>query len=660
MRRIITIALALAGAFLFAPSARAQFTTVTATVVDPNGIPYGAGTMSAVLVPGSSGGYTLSGRPYSGRVGPVTLDSTGKFTANFGDVTLITPGSPQWLITINSNQGGIEAPLGTGAQTFTFTSTGTTISGSSPVDISASLNALAPKLTNITIGAGTVTSVAATSPIVVTPSPITGTGTISCPTCSTSSSTVPINNVVSATGPITAIADGNNPLEIDCALTSGAFCFKTGETTAATTAGAVEDQITTLTTSTAIPLNITQGTAGPAGAAAPFVFEISNAARGGVASGASSGFAGAGILLQTGTGSAAGATGTTTGAGGQLSIDLGSSSFNGCSLSTCNGGNGGAFSILMGNGDNGGATGNGGIGGTFQISGRNGGNGGATSGTGGRGTFFLFQGGNGGNAAVGSTTGAGGSATFTLGAAGLTGTPGAPGIFSIVGPSVLGANTSPLLNLSETWNTAGVVDAAIFLNITNTASGAGSKLMDLQVNSVSQFSVDKSGIVSSGIDNSLAGTFQASNSAAAAHTIWGSQATTSNEVDGPATAIANGDIVSMTTVGTVQKLTDGGLKAVNTANVYACGTGTTCTSVLLNLPHIFFGTATLVSGTPSTVTVSGLSPSFGGAGTYVCTLAAQSNATTALFSVANVSGSSFTITGPSASTTAVNYICTGN
>jgi hypothetical protein len=176
--------------FLFGASpAFAQFTTVTATVTDSNGIPYAGGTMSAVLVPGASGGYTLSGQPYSGRVGPVTLDGNGQFTANFGDVTLITPGSPQWQITIDSNQGGIEPPLGTGPQTFTFTSTGTTISGSSLVNISVSLNALAPKLTNITVGAGSVTSVAATAPIVGTPNPIVGAGTISCPTCAATGQT---------------------------------------------------------------------------------------------------------------------------------------------------------------------------------------------------------------------------------------------------------------------------------------------------------------------------------------------------------------------------------------------------------------------------------------------------------------------------------------
>src|ERR1700739_4600036 len=152
MRKFFIFVPILIGTFLFAPSARAQFTTVTATVTDPNGIPYAAGTMSAVLVPGSPGGYTLNGAPYSGRIGPVTLDSTGKFVAQFGDVTMIKPGSPQWQITINSNPGGVAPPLGTGPQSFTFTSTGTTISGTSPVNISTSLNALAPKLSNFTNG----------------------------------------------------------------------------------------------------------------------------------------------------------------------------------------------------------------------------------------------------------------------------------------------------------------------------------------------------------------------------------------------------------------------------------------------------------------------------------------------------------------------------
>lgn len=160
MKKILNVALVLAGAFLFAlfpQRAFAQFTTVTATVQDPNGIPYAGAVMNAVLVPGSSGGYTLSGSPYSGRIGPVTLDSTGSFTVNFGDVTRITPGSPQWQITIDSAAATIGLPLGTGPQSFVLTSTGTTISGGSPVSLTTALNALAPKLTNFASGgSGTI------------------------------------------------------------------------------------------------------------------------------------------------------------------------------------------------------------------------------------------------------------------------------------------------------------------------------------------------------------------------------------------------------------------------------------------------------------------------------------------------------------------------
>jgi hypothetical protein len=58
--------------------------------------------------------------------------------------------------------------------------------------------------------------------------------------------------------------------------------------------------------------------------------------------------------------------------------------------------------------------------------------------------------------------------------------------------SVTGANTTPLLNLSGTWNTTGVA-TGLKLNITDTASAATSKLIDLQVAASSKFNVDKYG-----------------------------------------------------------------------------------------------------------------------------------------------------------------------
>lgn len=151
-----------------------------------------------------------------------------------------------------------------------------------------------------------------------------------------------------------------------------------------------------------------------------------------------------------------------------------------------------AFTLTGGvGGANGGATNPGQKGGGVSLTTGAGSNAGATSGTGGAGGDFAFVTGAGGTAAAGSTTGKGGDFSVTLGAAGATGTLGAPGQFKLVGNTVGGANTTPFLNITGTWNTTGVVDAAIFANITNTASGAASKLIDLQIGSTSVFNVDK-------------------------------------------------------------------------------------------------------------------------------------------------------------------------
>jgi hypothetical protein len=58
--------------------------------------------------------------------------------------------------------------------------------------------------------------------------------------------------------------------------------------------------------------------------------------------------------------------------------------------------------------------------------------------------------------------------------------------------SVTGANTTPLLDLSGTWNTTGVANG-IRLNITSTASAFASKVIDLQVGGSSVFTVSKFG-----------------------------------------------------------------------------------------------------------------------------------------------------------------------
>ena len=91
-----------------------------------------------------------------------------------------------------------------------------------------------------------------------------------------------------------------------------------------------------------------------------------------------------------------------------------------------------------------------------------------------------------------------------------------------------------------------------------------------------------------------------------------------------------------------------------------CGTTSSCSATAETSPKIVFGSAPLVSGTPSTVTISGISPAFTATADYVCTVSAPgASAATALLGVTNVSASSFTITGPATVSTVISYICVG-
>ena len=60
--------------------------------------------------------------------------------------------------------------------------------------------------------------------------------------------------------------------------------------------------------------------------------------------------------------------------------------------------------------------------------------------------------------------------------------------------SVTGTNTTPLLDLSGTWNTSGIA-RGILLNVTDTASAATSRLLDLQTAGTSRFSINKAGTI---------------------------------------------------------------------------------------------------------------------------------------------------------------------
>lgn len=127
---------------------------------------------------------------------------------------------------------------------------------------------------------------------------------------------------------------------------------------------------------------------------------------------------------------------------------------------------------------------------------------------------------------------------------------------------------------------------------------------------------------------------------------------------------ASGQITSTLATGTAPLViasttTVPNLTASNHPKVQSCGTTSTCAATALTSVQIVIGSVPLVSGTPSTATITGISPAFTSSSSYVCSLTEATTATNNLLKVANVSGSSFTITGPATVTDVVNYQCIG-
>ncbi len=73
---------------------------------------------------------------------------------------------------------------------------------------------------------------------------------------------------------------------------------------------------------------------------------------------------------------------------------------------------------------------------------------------------------------------------------------------SILPASLTGSSATSALNIVQTYNTTGS-PTTIFVNVTDTASGANTNFLDLQRNSVSQFRVNKNGFVQIGTAASL-------------------------------------------------------------------------------------------------------------------------------------------------------------
>jgi hypothetical protein len=189
--------------FLVLPPALAfgQFTTVTGTVIDPNGIPYSQGTITAQLVIAGVT-PTLNGGGFS-MTGSAGLDNSGNFTMRLVSSTSMSP-NLQWSFTVCSAKGTVNPAIGTGSQC--FTPAAITITGSSQ-SISTQLQAAALALTNTT-------------------------GSAPCPTCVTETGTNTAGNVMTGAGS-RSIQDSGTALSSLAPLASPAL---TGIPTAPTAA----------------------------------------------------------------------------------------------------------------------------------------------------------------------------------------------------------------------------------------------------------------------------------------------------------------------------------------------------------------------------------------------------------------------------------------
>jgi hypothetical protein len=210
--------------FLCCSGAMAQV-TVTGTVTDAASQAFANGTYRVTFVPvaGFPGPYSSGGSPFpTSTTYTGALDGSGAFSISMIASTAITPIGSSWAFNFCplADAGCYSVTLaisGAGSITSSILPPAIKVQAgnlnqpkayadaevTNPVVGFVYYNLTTGKLRVCTVaipctwadaagggGAGTVTSLTATSPVVITPSPTTTTGVISCPTCSTSSGTV--------------------------------------------------------------------------------------------------------------------------------------------------------------------------------------------------------------------------------------------------------------------------------------------------------------------------------------------------------------------------------------------------------------------------------------------------------------------------------------
>lgn len=219
----------------------------------------------------------------------------------------------------------------------------------------------------------------------------------------------------------------------------------------------------------------------------------------------------------------------------------------------------------------------------------------------------------------GETTAATGTGDLELAVTTLAGSTAVP--FTVTN-SLTGSQVLSSLQVLPTWNTSGVVDAGILENVTNTASGTGSKMLDLQVTGSTRFNVTVAGDMmvydraTIGVPFTNTGLVTFGNGGSANTLTLGAavQTTGNSTLNAPNLA---GTTDTIETLGLAQTITAAktfsgqiipGGSAPTCAVGSAAGSGATCSITGVNQSgHVTVntGTSTLASNTLVTITFNG-------------------------------------------------------
>lgn len=150
MRKLLVLLFFAAGSQF----ALGQFTTVTGTVTDPTGLPYSGGVITVTLISAGTPVFTATKLAYTPPTSPVGMSQAGSFVMQLADVALLTPGGSTYTFNVCSGAATVQPSLGLGPVCFSVSGLGIT---GPTVDISANLNAAALALSRGSGGGGGVT-----------------------------------------------------------------------------------------------------------------------------------------------------------------------------------------------------------------------------------------------------------------------------------------------------------------------------------------------------------------------------------------------------------------------------------------------------------------------------------------------------------------------